>query len=101
MKRILAASIATIIMACATTMKPITEASFKKIPHRWNNYTFADFSRGRDLYLTNCGGCHQLHLPAEFTEEQWSTILSTMIERAKLGDAEQELIFRYLLTEKR
>ncbi len=89
-----------IIFGCGTTLQTTAEADFNKKNHRWEGYTFAEFAKGRELYVGSCGGCHLLHRPAEFTEQQWSDILPEMIDRAKLGDAERESIFRFLITTK-
>jgi len=44
--------------------------------------------RGRAVYVTECGACHRLHLPSEYSPEEWRPIVRRMAERASLG-AEQ------------
>ena len=89
-----------VTFGCTTTMLTTTESDSQKNNHRWPGYSFAEFTKGKDLYVNNCGRCHPLHKPAEFTEQAWINILPQMIEIAKLSNIEQELIFRYLITEK-
>ena len=58
--------------------------------------TLADLKTGRELYINNCGSCHMLHLPGEFTEQQWQKNLHEMSERAKLNPEQTALILKYL-----
>ena len=52
--------------------------------------------RGRKLYVNHCGGCHNLHLPKEYTASQWEKNMDEMQDRAKITDGEKQLIFEFL-----
>ena len=54
---------------------------------------------GRKLYVGHCSGCHNLHFPKEYSAEQWQSQLDEMQVKAKISDAEKELIFQYLTAE--
>ncbi len=55
-----------------------------------------DLQRGLQLYVSNCGGCHNLFLPKQFSEEKWRHELPEMFEEAKVGGEEAALIERYI-----
>lgn len=44
--------------------------------------------RGRAIFVTECGACHRLYLPSDYTPEEWRDIAGRMAVRASLG-AEQ------------
>ena len=54
--------------------------------------------KGLDLYLSHCGGCHNLYLPTQFTREKWQQELQEMSERANISPEEQLLIRNYLFS---
>ena len=41
--------------------------------------------RGRVIFVTECGACHRLYLPGEYSPEEWRPISRRMAERASLG----------------
>jgi len=51
---------------------------------------------GRKLYVDHCSSCHNLHLPNEYKAEGWKKQLDEMQVKAKISDAEKQLIFEYL-----
>lgn len=56
---------------------------------------------GRELYTDNCGKCHRLHAPKEYTTAQWTEELEEMQPKAKITDEQRELIHLYLTSEPR
>lgn len=52
---------------------------------------------GRILYINNCSSCHNLHLPQQYTKQNWDTILVKMKVKAKIDDNKLNLIKNYLL----
>ncbi len=55
---------------------------------------------GRKLYVNHCGGCHNLHLPKEYDAEGWNNQLDEMKVKAKITEADKQLILEYLTSEK-
>ncbi|MBK9985124.1 MAG: hypothetical protein IPP15_22665 [Saprospiraceae bacterium] len=51
---------------------------------------------GRKLYVDHCSGCHNLHFPKEYTEDQWKSNLDEMQVKAKITDDQKQLILDYL-----
>jgi len=52
--------------------------------------------QGRVLYVAKCGSCHMLKLPSEHSPAVWQENLDEMQIRARITDAEKELMFEYL-----
>jgi uncharacterized membrane protein len=102
-KKILFAAIATgiissIILSCATTIPQPTEIDAQRATKQWHDVHIQDLENGRMLYINHCSGCHSLHSPKYYTEQQWKKIFPGMAMRAHLAENDSELIFRYLLT---
>ena len=55
--------------------------------------------QGRKLYVDRCSGCHNLHFPNEYTEQQWKMQLEEMQVKAKITDEQKELILDYLTSQ--
>jgi len=62
------------------------------------NTTLAKLQEGRTMYLNSCGSCHNLHLPSEYTLQEWTEVMSDMQKRAKINDTQKETILLYLGT---
>src|SRR4051812_10629730 len=58
----------------------------------------ADLERGRELYLSKCSSCHQLHAPSLFTPDAWPDKVHAMQRegRVHLSDPEAMDMIRYL-----
>ncbi|MDA8051807.1 MAG: hypothetical protein M0002_17700 [Rhodospirillales bacterium] len=48
------------------------------------------------LFATRCSVCHALRNPAEFTANQWPSILRAMVKNAGLDAAQVALVTKYL-----
>jgi nitrate/TMAO reductase-like tetraheme cytochrome c subunit len=51
---------------------------------------------GRTLYINNCASCHNLYSPEKFTSKEWRKNVTAMQKRAKINDAQKEIILKYL-----
>jgi hypothetical protein len=74
----------------------LTEEDVQRAETRWPTATFSNLESGRQKYIDRCGGCHSLHLPSEFTEDQWRKAVGDMQQRARVSSEEKELILLYL-----
>ena len=48
------------------------------------------------MYVAKCGSCHTLKVPSEYSVTVWRENLDEMQTRARITDAEKELMFEYL-----
>lgn len=55
-------------------------------------YSATDIAAGQTVYTNSCGKCHKLYPPTEFTAAQWTPILKGMIPKAKLNEADANLV---------
>lgn len=53
-------------------------------------------SKGEELYVNKCGGCHRIYNKSEFTKEEWKREVDEMSKKAKLAISEKELILEHL-----
>lgn len=51
---------------------------------------------GRNLYVINCGSCHNLYQPERFTKKEWGKIIPVMQKKAKCNNQETSIIMKYL-----
>ena len=52
---------------------------------------------GKELFLANCGKCHKLYQPSDFSRQKWVAIMKKMQKKAKLTDEETQLVLNYIL----
>ena len=53
---------------------------------------------GRNLYVKNCGSCHNLYKPDQYTKNEWTKSMVIMQKKTKCNDQETKLIIKYLIT---
>ncbi|MDP4265020.1 MAG: hypothetical protein Q8941_21005 [Bacteroidota bacterium] len=53
---------------------------------------------GKIVFETRCNRCHGLKDIKGYTSQRWTTILQTMIPRARLNDAEAKQVRAYIMT---
>jgi hypothetical protein len=58
--------------------------------------TLQELQEGRALYINNCGNCHQLYSPDNYSATQWRSILSSMAPRTNLSTSDELLVDKYL-----
>jgi hypothetical protein len=59
--------------------------------------TLADLQQGRTLYINNCGSCHKLYSPDNFTSTQWkNNIMPSMGPKTSMNSSEKSLVTKYV-----
>lgn len=58
--------------------------------------TLAELQQGRELYINNCGACHNYYLPESYTPTQWKGFISTMGPRTNMSSSETLLVTKYV-----
>jgi len=82
--------------ACSAALDHPTAQDAEWASREWPGTTVQDLAHGRALYVDKCSGCHNLHLPAEHTPEEWKGYVAYMTADAKITPEEQRAIARYL-----
>jgi mono/diheme cytochrome c family protein len=58
--------------------------------------TLVDLQQGRILYINNCGRCHGLYSPDNFSSTQWKSIISSMAPNTGLSASDILLVTKYV-----
>jgi mono/diheme cytochrome c family protein len=81
------------LVGCVSTLYIPTEIDAAKY-----NISLDTLKTGRELYLNNCGSCHNLYLPTQYVKQDWVQIMEKMQKPAKIDNSQKELINKYLET---
>ena len=60
------------------------------------NATLSDLQQGRDLFINNCGQCHGLYSPDNYSPAQWKVVLGSMAPRTSLSSSQILLVTKYV-----
>ena len=55
-----------------------------------------EIAEARKLYNAKCAKCHKFYDPAKYDDGEWQTWMQKMSRKAKLKEAQSELLGRYL-----
>ena len=58
--------------------------------------TLAELQQGRTLYSNNCGMCHGLYMPENYTPAQWTSVLGSMAPRTSMSASQVLLVTKYV-----
>ncbi len=56
-----------------------------------------EMAAGKTVFTDNCGKCHKLRQPGEFTTNKWEHILPSMTKKAKLTPAQSASVTAYVM----
>jgi hypothetical protein len=60
------------------------------------NATLAELQQGRTLYINNCGKCHSLISPDDYTPTDWNSILASMAPKTSMNSSQVTLVKKYV-----
>jgi mono/diheme cytochrome c family protein len=58
--------------------------------------TLEELQQGRTLYINNCGRCHDLYSPDDYSSSQWKGIMPGMSPNTRMGASEVSLVTKYV-----
>ena len=58
--------------------------------------TLAELTQGRTLYGDNCGSCHSLYLPENYSASQWRSVVPGMATHTGLSATDIALLTKYV-----
>ncbi|MCX6221313.1 MAG: hypothetical protein NTZ69_10015 [Bacteroidia bacterium] len=58
--------------------------------------TLADLQAGRAAFINNCGRCHGLYSPDNYSAANWKSIVPMMASRAGLSATETAQVTKYV-----
>lgn len=84
------------LAACGGALPVITDADVERAQRTSPTLTRAALERGRQLYFSRCGACHEASEPRQRTAVAWDEALAEMSVRARLEPSERALVRDYL-----
>ncbi|BCY28764.1 cytochrome c [Flavobacterium okayamense] len=87
-------AIAALLASCSSSKKTVEATEAKQIK------LTPELAEGKTLFENNCGKCHKLFSPDDFTKEEWEPIVSRMQKKAKITDEQRDLVYNYLVMNK-
>ena len=61
--------------------------------------TVESLAMGKTVYENSCAKCHDLPSPTEHSAQNWVGIMNRMAPKAKLNDAQHDLVYNYIVSE--
>jgi hypothetical protein len=85
--------ITAVLAACGGPPPPFATAADAQRA----NVMLGELTRGRELLVGKCSGCHRPPHPLDHRIGEWPKIVDDMAERSKLDRAQHRLIVQYLV----
>ncbi len=95
--RLVLLSLSLGLVGACVALPRVTPEQLMRAQTRWPDATAQELEAGRQAYALKCSGCHSLHLPSEFTADEWHDEVEEMADKAKLSAADRERIERFLV----
>jgi hypothetical protein len=88
------ATCAAIISSCAP--KVVFEQEITPVKEQTETKPEVKYLEGKTLFQDNCGKCHELFQPSQFSKAQWAKIVPAMAKEAKLNATQENQILLYV-----
>lgn len=89
--------IVLVLVGCSAPFFIPTEQDIALASVNGKDTTLDELTKGRTVYVNNCGKCHALFKPTGFSEEKWKKIVPVMALKAKITEAEGDQVLKYML----
>ncbi len=57
-------------------------------------------AQGKAIFTNSCSKCHDLPNPGDHTAQEWVGIMNWMAPKAKLNDAQHQMVYDYIVSAK-
>ncbi len=84
------------LAACAPAVVHPAAQDVAWAERKWPGTTLAELTRGRQIYVAKCAGCHSLRRPEEYPPRVWEAWIAEMEEDSELLPEESGAVLRYL-----
>jgi mono/diheme cytochrome c family protein len=91
-------SVALLIMLAAFSCKKSSTAVLytPTAADATSKATLDELQQGRTLYISNCGSCHDLYSPDDYSATQWTGIMSSMAPKTRMTSDQTTLVTKYV-----
>lgn len=62
--------------------------------------TAEHLAQGKIVFENSCGKCHDLPSPSDHNAQDWVGIMNSMAPKAKLNDAQHQMVYDYIVSVK-
>lgn len=76
----------------------MTDADVARAAAKFPGATMASLNEGKMHFEENCGKCHGLKKPGNYTESEWREEVPPMADKAKIDKKKEDLILQYVVT---
>lgn len=90
---LLLATIVTFTVACSSSKKATAS---KPEPTAVAVELTSELAQGKLLFENKCGRCHDLPSPSSYSKEKWTPIMEDMYKKAKMTEADRDLVYNYV-----
>src|SRR5438309_9799456 len=59
-----------------------------------------ELNQGHDIYTSNCGRCHKLFDPTQFSDNKWESVLPDMGKKSKITDEQLAKVKNYIFSKR-
>lgn len=80
-----------------TEVKSTTETKTETTSSDNSSSTVDLATAGKTVYTTRCNRCHGLKNTENYTQQQWTNILKSMIPKARLNEDESKQVTAYVM----
>jgi hypothetical protein len=95
--RLAAAGILLAMIGCVSAIPVPDGRALEAARARDPEISLQALADDRATYIRKCSGCHSLHIPSEYTDDEWILQMDKMASEAFLSTEEEDSILRYLL----
>ena len=93
---VLAAAILVFTLSCKKSNLGISSLYTPTSADITSTATLEELQQGRTLYINNCGSCHGLYSPDDYTSTQWKSIMSSMGPKTGMSSSDKILVTKYV-----
>jgi mono/diheme cytochrome c family protein len=76
---------------------PLSAGAVTWASTRWPGVTESSLSKGRDLFLSKCNGCHGYPDLAAIDDKHWPDIVESMAKKSHLDAWGRDAVLHYVL----
>ena len=90
---------AIVLVLCNSCMKPATAYGSLYTPTVLDTTataTLKQLQEGRNLFINNCGNCHNIPVPESYSSSDWRLVLQQMVPRTGMSSAQASLVYKYV-----